>query len=113
MPVSTTAVAEMQTTNPSCIYLMKPNVISSFSGANINAPSCGILMNDTASFSSATVKAQSIAYAGAVPATSGTYPEATPTPMIQTQDPCPEIAGCAAIVASPPSVSGCTAVQAN
>ena len=109
MAVSVTAVAEMQTTNPGCIYLLKPNVISSFNGANINAPSCGILLNDTASFSSATVKAQSIAYAGAVPATSGTYPEATPTPMIQTQDPCPEIAGCAAVVASPPSVSGCTA----
>ena len=85
MPVSVTAVAEMQTTNAGCIYLMKPNVISSFSGANINAPSCGILTNDTASFSNATVKAQSIAYAGPVPATSGTYPEATPTPMIQSR----------------------------
>ena len=53
-------MAEMQTTNPGCVYLMKPGLISSFSGANVNAPSCGILVNDTASFSSATIKAQSI-----------------------------------------------------
>jgi Flp pilus assembly protein TadG len=110
MPVATTAVAEMQTTNPGCIYLMNPGVISSFSGANINAPSCGILVNDTASLSSATIKAQAIGIAGAVPASIGsTFPDAAPTPMLQTQDPCPEIAGCAAVVASPPAVSGCTA----
>jgi hypothetical protein len=105
--VSTTAVAEMQTTNPGCIYLLKPGVTTSFTGAIINAPSCSILLNDTASFSGSTIKAASIGYAGAVP-TSGTFPEVGPTPMIQTQDPCPEIAGCAAIVASPPSVSSCT-----
>jgi hypothetical protein len=110
MPVATTAVAEMQTTNPGCIYLMNPGLISSFSGANVNAPSCGILVNDTASFSSATIKAQSIGIAGAVPASIGsTFPDAAPTPMLQTQDPCPEIAGCAAVVANPPAVSGCTA----
>jgi Flp pilus assembly protein TadG len=110
MPVATTAVAEMQTTNPGCIYLLNPGVISSFSGASVNAPSCGILVNDTASFSSATIKAQSIGIAGAVPASIGsTFPDAAPTPMIQTQDPCPEIAGCAAVVANPPAVSGCTA----
>jgi Flp pilus assembly protein TadG len=109
MPVATTAVAEMQTTNPGCIYLLNPGVISSFSGANINGPSCGILVNDTASFSSATIKAQSIGIAGAVPASIGsTFPDAAPTPMIQSQDPCPEIAGCAAIVASPPSTVGCS-----
>ena len=109
IPVSVDAVAEMQTTNPSCIYLMKPGVISSFNGAIINAPSCGILVNDTASFSSATVKAQSVGIAGAVPASAGSFPDAAPTPMVQSQDPCPEIAGCAGIVASPPAVSGCTA----
>jgi hypothetical protein len=108
IPVSVTAVAEMQTTNPGCIYSLKPGVSSVFTGAIVNASSCGILLNNTASFSGATIKAQSIGYAGAAP-TGGTFPVATPTPMIETQDPCPEIAGCAAIVASPPSVSGCTA----
>jgi hypothetical protein len=109
MAVATTAVAEMQTTNPGCIYLLNPGVVSSFSGASVNATSCGILVNDTASFSSATIKAQSIGIAGAVPASIGsTFPDAAPTPMIQTQDPCPEIAGCAAVVANPPAVSGCT-----
>jgi hypothetical protein len=109
MPVAVTAVAEMQTTNPGCIYLLNPGVSSTFTGSSISAPSCGILLNDTASFSGATIKAQSIGYAGTAPS-GGTYPVATPTPMIQTQDPCPEIAGCAAIVATPPSVSGCTAL---
>jgi hypothetical protein len=90
---------------------MNPGLISSFSGANVNAPSCGILVNDTASFSSATIKAQSIGIAGAVPASIGsTFPDAAPTPMLQTQDPCPEIAGCAAVVANPPAVSGCSAL---
>jgi Flp pilus assembly protein TadG len=110
MPVSTTAVAEMQTTNPGCIYSLKPGVSSTFTGAIVTAPSCAILLNNTASFAGSTIRAASIGYAGAVPA-SGTFPQVAPTPMIQTQDPCPEIAGCAAIVASPPSVSGCTAVN--
>lgn len=110
MPVSVTAVAEMQTTNPGCIYLLNPGVSSSFTNSTITAPSCSILLNDTASASGATIKAQSIGYAGTAPS-GGTYPVATPTPMIQSQDPCPEIAGCAAIVASPPSVSGCAAVS--
>lgn len=111
IPVSVTAVAEMQTTNPGCIYLMNPGVISTFNGAIVNAPSCGILVNDTASFSSSTIKAQSVGIAGAVPASAGSFPDAAPTPMIQSQDPCPEIAGCAAIVANPPAVSGCTALS--
>lgn len=109
MAVSTTAVAEMQTTNPGCIYSLKPGVASTFTGAIITAPSCAILLNNTASFAGSTIRAASIGYAGAVPA-SGTFPQVAPTPMIQTQDPCPEIAGCAAIVASPPSISGCTAL---
>ncbi|MGP8101058.1 MAG: pilus assembly protein TadG-related protein [Candidatus Cybelea sp.] len=110
MAVSTTAVAEMQTSNPGCIYLLSPGLSSSFAGANISAPNCSILLNDTASFASATIKAQSIGYAGPAPS-GGTFPVAAPTPMIQSQNPCPEIAGCAAIVASPPSVSGCTALS--
>jgi Flp pilus assembly protein TadG len=108
MAVSVTAVAEAQTTNPGCIYSLKPGVASTFTGAIVNASSCAILLNNTASFSGATIKAQAIGYAGAAPS-GGTFPVATPTPMIQSQDPCPEIAGCAAIVASPPSASGCTA----
>ena len=84
MPVSVTAVAEMQTTNPGCIYLLSPGTSSSFAGASISAPSCGILLNDTASFASATIKAQSIGYAGAAPS-GGTFPVATPTPMIQSR----------------------------
>lgn len=113
-PQSTQAVAQMQNTNPGCVYLLSPTNASTFASTTFTASSCGILINDTASFASATVTAKQIGYAGSSLNTSGAkFPSATPTPMLSTQDPCPEIAGCNQIAQSPPSTSGCTALTQN
>ena len=52
-----------------------------------------------------------IGYAGSSALSGGgTYPVATPTPMLPVADPCADITGCANIAANPPSSSGCTAL---
>ncbi len=51
-----------------------------------------------------------IGYSNGSAPSGGTFPNATPTPMVPMADPCPEITGCANIVANPPSSSGCTAL---
>ncbi len=110
VPETTTAVAQMQNTNPGCIYLLNPTTQSSFSGKTFNAASCGILINDNANFSSATVTAKQIGWATGSNNTSGaSFPSAQPTPMLETQDPCAEIAGCYAMQQAPPSTASCSA----
>jgi hypothetical protein len=115
IPESTSATAELVSTNAACIYLLSPTAVSSFSGSNVSAPNCGILINNTATFSgSHTVTAQSIGYGGTPPTVNGTtFPGATPAPMLQAPNPCPEILGCAALASNPPSTSGCQTLTAN
>ena len=51
-----------------------------------------------------------IGYSNGSAPSGGTFPNATPTPMVPVADPCPDITGCAYIAANPPSSSGCTAL---
>lgn len=113
---TTTATAELVSTNSACIYLLSTTAVSTFSGSNVSAPGCGILINNTATFSgSHTVNAQSIGYGGTPPTVSGTtFTGATPAPMLQAPNPCPEIPGCASLASTPPSTSSCqTLSQSN
>ncbi|MGC1986517.1 MAG: hypothetical protein WA668_14120, partial [Candidatus Cybelea sp.] len=74
------------------------------------APGCGLMINDTANFNGASIDASTIGYAGAAPNTNGaTFTGASPAPMLPVADPCPEIAGCAGLAASPPPSSSCPA----
>lgn len=114
MAETTSATAELVNTNNACIYLLSTTAVSTFS-ANISAPGCGILINNTATFSgSHTVNAQSIGYGGSTPTTSGTtFTGATPAPMMQAPNPCPEIPGCSSLASNPPSTSNCQTLTAN
>ncbi|MFY9718667.1 MAG: pilus assembly protein TadG-related protein [Candidatus Cybelea sp.] len=115
MPVETSAVAEMQNSNPGCIYLLSPVSQSTFNGDVVNSPGCAILINDTATFNGdSTFAAKGIGYAGAAPIENGTnFTIATPAPMLPVADPCPEITGCASLTANPPPITGCSSVVYN
>ena len=105
---STQAVAMVRANNNACVYLLSAVQMSDISNAHVNAPHCGIVINDTANMSNSTINVASIAYAGATPNISGaSFPEATPAPSLPSADPCPEIAGCAYLKNNPPSTSGC------
>ncbi len=112
VPETTTAVAQMQNTNIGCVYLLNPATQSVFTGITFYAPSCGILMNDGGTFKGATVTVQQIGWAGTdnwVDGGNSTWPEAMPTPMLETQDPCAEIPDCYAMQQNPPSTQSCSA----
>jgi hypothetical protein len=109
MNESTSAVAAATSNGLGCIYLLKTASSSIFNGDTFKAPQCGVLINDTATFTGDTpFEAAYIGYAGSAPTETGTtFTEATPAPMPLVNDPCPEIAGCAYLTANPPSTSGC------
>jgi len=110
MPESTLAVAEVSSTATACVYLLSMSTISDISNAKINAPGCGIVINDTANMSNSTVNALSIAYSGMAPNISGaSFPEGAPASALPSSDPCPRITGCAYLTNNPPSTSGCSA----
>jgi hypothetical protein len=111
---TTTATAELVSTNSTCIYLLSTTAVSTFSG-NVSAPGCGILINNTATFSgSHTVSAQTIGYGGTPPSIGGTtFTGATPAPMLQAPNPCPEIPGCASLAGNPPPITNCQSLSAN
>jgi Flp pilus assembly protein TadG len=112
---SNSAIGAVVTANNNpCIYLLGGGVGSSFNGANVRAPGCGIVMNDSASFRGATISARSISYAGIAPNVSGArFSEATPAPEPPVTDPCPEIAGCEYLATDPPAGTSCQSVNDN
>jgi hypothetical protein len=108
IPESTLAVAEVASTATACVYLLSPSQQSDITNANIDAPGCGIVINDTANMSNSTINVLSLSYAGTPPNVSGaTFPEAAPGPGLPSSDPCPRIAGCSYLANNPPSTSGC------
>ena len=109
MSVSTSAIAAATSNGIGCIYLLKLASASTFNGDTFEAPQCGIMINDTATFNGdPTFEAPYIGYAGAAPTETGTtFTEATPAPMPPVSDPCPEIAGCAYLTANPPPTTSC------
>lgn len=107
---STQAVAMSSASNSGCVYLLSATAVSDITNAHVDAPGCGIVINDTANMSNSTINVASITYAGGAPNISGAiFPEATPAPALPAADPCPEIAGCAYLTNNPPSTSGCGA----
>jgi Putative Flp pilus-assembly TadE/G-like len=110
MSESTGAVALVTASNTGCIYLLSTTQQSDFSNSKVDAPQCGIIINDSANMSNSWIDAASIGYAGPGPNISkATFPEATPAPILAVADPCPEIPGCAYLANNPPSTSGCSA----
>ncbi|MGB6951925.1 MAG: pilus assembly protein TadG-related protein [Candidatus Cybelea sp.] len=107
---STSAVAAAVKVGSGCIYLLSTTTESNFNKGSLTAPGCGLMINDTANFNGASIDASTIGYAGAAPNTNGaTFTGASPAPMLPVADPCPEIAGCAGLAASPPPSSSCPA----
>jgi hypothetical protein len=108
MAVSTQAVAQVVADGNGCIYMLATGQNTNFNGANFQAPQCAININGSANFNGATVNAASIGevdYSGSN--NGGSFSSASPTKMLPVADPCPEIAGCAALASSPPSTSPC------
>jgi hypothetical protein len=112
---TTSATAELVSTNNTCIYLLSPTGSSSFSGGAISAPGCGITSNNTTtSFCTTSVDAARIGYAGSPPSVCSTsFTGATPAPQMQAPNPCPQISGCNYLANNPPSTSNCTSLTAN
>ncbi|MGA7354760.1 MAG: pilus assembly protein TadG-related protein [Candidatus Cybelea sp.] len=111
---TTQAVATLTANSSGCIYLLSASTSTNFNGANVQSPSCGILINDTANFNGATVNAKSIGYAGAAPNENGaTFTNASPAQMLPVLDPCPEIAGCGYVTSNPPALTNCQNVNDN
>jgi len=115
MQETTQAVGMAASSGPGCIYLLSTTASSIFNGDTVSAPSCGILINDTATFNGdPSFGALYIGYAGAAPIENGTtFTLATPTPMLKVQDPCSTIAGCAYLTNNPPALTGCSSVTDN
>jgi hypothetical protein len=108
MQVSTQAVAAVVADGNGCIYMLGIGQNTNFNNANFQAPQCAININGSANFNGATVNAASIGegdYSGSN--NGGTFSSASPAKMLPVADPCPEIAGCAALASSPPSTSPC------
>jgi hypothetical protein len=107
---TTSAIATAVKQGSGCLYLLSTTVASNFNKGSLDAPGCGLMINDTANFNGASIDASMIGYAGAAPNTNGaTFAGASPAPMLPIADPCPEIAGCAGLAASPPPSSNCPA----
>jgi Putative Flp pilus-assembly TadE/G-like len=109
--VTTRAVARLSGNDKNCIYLLNTAGPNNFNGANIQAPNCGIVDNETgsANMNSATINAASIAYAGSTPnQNSATFSGAKPTQSLPANDPCVNIDGCNYLKNNPPSTKNCT-----
>jgi hypothetical protein len=114
MPETTDAVATASSTSSSCIYLLSTSSWSSFNDATVDAPGCAIAINYSADFNGGTITSPFIGYAGGTPNYGGTtFTEASPVPMLQVTDPCPEIPGCTYLTDNPPAESGCQTVNEN
>jgi hypothetical protein len=109
MTETTSAVGAAASNGSGCIYMLSTSQDTNFNGSTVAAPNCSILLNGTANFSSSTVNAGFIGeanYAGSN--NSGTFPGASPAPMLPVADPCSEIPGCAYLTDNPQSTSPCT-----
>jgi Putative Flp pilus-assembly TadE/G-like len=109
--ISTRAVAR-RTDASACLYLLSPSADSNINDATIEAPECGIVINQSGSINmhGATIDAKSIAYAGDTPnEKDATFASATPAPSLPVSDPCMQIAGCAYLTNNPPSLTSCSA----
>lgn len=110
MAESTTAVGLASQNNPGCIWLLSTSQQSNFSNSNINTPGCDIYINNSANFSNSTVNSNYIGYANGVNNISGAnFTTATPQPMSQVSDPCPQMPGCAYLTNNTPDTNGCGA----
>lgn len=108
--IKTRAVALRSDSNL-CLYLLSPSGDSNLNSANIQAPNCGVAINQTKSIDlhNATIDAKSILYAGAAPNEDGaTFASATPQPSLPISDPCMQIAGCRYLTNNPPPTNPCT-----
>lgn len=114
VPITTTATAQLQSTNNTCIYLMSPTAVSNFNGGSVSASGCGISMNGPSSFCGGSVSAARIGYASTPPTVCGSpFSAATPAPQMQAPNPCSEIQGCASLSSNPPPTSNCQTLQGN
>ncbi|HEV3090154.1 MAG TPA: Tad domain-containing protein [Candidatus Cybelea sp.] len=116
MTETTSATAELVSTNNNCIYLLSTTSTSTFSGGNVSASGCGISMNGSGSFcNKGSVNAARIGYAGSAPNVCGgtTFTGATPAPQMTAPNPCPEITGCNYLANNPPSTANCQTLTAN
>lgn len=104
---STEAVAQVVSDGSGCVYLLDPNGTPTFHGTKITAPGCSLLMNGSPDFNGGTVDFSNIGYAGSSTVHGTDFTGASPAPMLKTNDPCPEIAGCASLAKNAPVASSC------
>src|SRR5579863_1188259 len=107
MPETTQAVGLASQNNPGCIWLLSTSLgQSNLSNSHISTPGCDIYINDSANMSNATINAAYIGYSTGTNNTSGTtFTTATPVPMTQVSDPCPQMPGCAYLTNNTPTCS--------
>ncbi len=108
MPETTQAVGVASQNNPGCIWLLSTSLgQSNLSNSTMAAPGCDIYINYNANMSNGTINAAYIGYGVSGNNTSGTtFTNATPAPMQQISDPCPQMPGCAYLTNNAPTCSG-------
>jgi Putative Flp pilus-assembly TadE/G-like len=112
--LSAVAVAQMETTNNSCVAQLNPQGTANFSGGDLNAPNCSVYVNaSAANLTGSTINVKTFGYSGAIASAGATFSGGIPTAALPTQDLCPEIAACANVTANLPAASGCTSLAAN
>lgn len=111
---TTKAVAQVVASSNPCMIMLAQNQNTNFNNATVQAPGCSMYINGSANFNGAKVNAAAIEeanYAGSN--NNGTFTGASPTKSLPMADPCPEIAGCAALTSNPPSTSPCTGTYSS
>jgi hypothetical protein len=105
------AVSSLSTANRNCIFALDSsnNAAITLDGGTITMPNCGMISNGGYLFNgSATVNAASIGYAGSSITLNGaSFPNASPKQAVAAADPCPTVAGCAYLTATPPTSGSC------
>jgi hypothetical protein len=111
---STSATAELVSTNNNCIYLMSTTSTSNFNGGAVSAPGCGVSINGPSKFCGGTITAARIGYAGAAPTVCGQpFGSATPAPQMTAPNPCSNITACTYLANNPPATTNCQTLQGN
>ncbi|HEY1883595.1 MAG TPA: pilus assembly protein TadG-related protein [Candidatus Cybelea sp.] len=113
MQETTEATATIVNNNDGCIYVLDPTARFQLNGTSVNAPKCGINSNASVQVNGGTIDVGSFGYLGSLQSNGVTYKDAQPQKMIQVQDPCPLIASCAAMAASPPAQTSCSVYTEN
>jgi hypothetical protein len=107
---TTEAVATISANNNTCAYFLSTTTNTTFDGGTLYGPGCALLTNNPDINPNGTkITLSGYGTSGSLSGSrNAQFLEAQPVKIPPVSDPCPEIAGCAALANNPPSTSPCT-----